>query len=108
MSATASGILLGVSADKMLHSYAFGGWLAQGFAAGGGSDRAAAVHLCADVGDAGLPSFLEVLGPAKGLTLLFMANMLGVALIVTTLISAQTALSLIFDARWRDFSVHTP
>src|ERR1044071_9495477 len=32
-----------------------------------------------------------------------MANMLGITLIVTALISAQTALSLIFDARWRDF-----
>ena len=51
----------------------------------------------------GLPSFLEVLGPAKGLTPFFMANMLGITLIVTTLISTQTALSLIFDARWRDF-----
>jgi len=51
----------------------------------------------------GLPSFLEVLGPTKGLTPFFMANMLGVTLIVTTLIATQTALSLIFDARWRDF-----
>jgi hypothetical protein len=34
---------------------------------------------------------------------LFMSNMLGITLIVTTLIGAQTALSLIFDARWRDF-----
>ena len=51
----------------------------------------------------GLPSFLEVLGPPKGLTPFFMANMLGITLIVTTLIAAQTALSLIFDARWRDF-----
>jgi len=32
-----------------------------------------------------------------------MANMLGITLIVTTLIAGQTALSLIFDARWRDF-----
>ena len=32
MSATAGGILLGVSADKMLHeSYGAGGWLVQGF-----------------------------------------------------------------------------
>ena len=39
----------------------------------------------------------------KGLTPFFMANMLGVTLIVTTLIAGETALSLIFDARWRDF-----
>ena len=32
VSATAGGILLGVSADKMLHeSYGLGGWLVQGF-----------------------------------------------------------------------------
>ena len=50
-----------------------------------------------------LPSFLEVLGPPKGRTPFFMANMLGITLIVTTVIAAQIALSLVFDARWRDF-----
>jgi hypothetical protein len=32
-----------------------------------------------------------------------MTNMLGITLIVTTLVAAQTALGLVFDARWRDF-----
>ena len=32
-----------------------------------------------------------------------MTKILGITLIVTTLIAAQTALSLVFDARWRDF-----
>jgi hypothetical protein len=50
-----------------------------------------------------LPAFLEVLGPPKGRTQLFMTNMLGITLIVTTLIATQIALSLVFDARWRDF-----
>jgi hypothetical protein len=54
-----------------------------------------------------LPSFLEILGPQKGLTPLFMTNMLGVTLIVMTLIAGETALSLIFDARWRDFPFAT-
>ena len=50
-----------------------------------------------------LPSFLEVLEPPKGRTQLFMTNILGITLIVTTLIATQTALGLVFDARWRDF-----
>jgi hypothetical protein len=32
-----------------------------------------------------------------------MTNMLGITLIVTTVIAVQIALSLVFDARWRDF-----
>jgi hypothetical protein len=32
-----------------------------------------------------------------------MTKMLGITLIVTTLIGAEIALSLVFDARWRDF-----
>jgi len=54
-----------------------------------------------------LPSFLEILGPPKGLTPQFMTNLLGVTLIVTTVIAGETALSLIFDARWRDFPFAT-
>ena len=51
ISATASGILLGVSADKMLHeSYGLGGWLVQGLLLVAAIDRAAAVHQCVDVG----------------------------------------------------------
>ena len=51
MSATAGGILLGVSADKMLHeSYGARRLAGSGLSAGGGSDSAAAVHLCLDVG----------------------------------------------------------
>ena len=103
VSATVSGILLGVSADKMLHeSYGLGGWLVQGFLLVA-AVTAPLLSTYALMSGRGLPSFLEVLGPTKGLTPFFMANMLGVTLIVTTLIAAQTALSLIFDARWRDF-----
>jgi hypothetical protein len=32
-----------------------------------------------------------------------MTNMLGITLVVTTLVAAQTALGLVFDARWHDF-----
>jgi exo-beta-1,3-glucanase (GH17 family) len=103
LSATVSGILLGVGADKMLHeSYGLGGWLVQGFLLVA-AVTAPLLSTYALMSGRGLPSFVEVLGPTKGLTPFFMANMLGVMLIVTTLIAAQTALSLIFDARWRDF-----
>ena len=96
-------ILLGVSADKMLHeSYGLGGWLVQGFLLAA-AVTAPLLSTYALMSGRGLPSFLEVFGPPKGLTPFFMANMLGITLIVTTLIAAQTALSLIFDARWRDF-----
>ncbi|MCK1641052.1 beta-(1-6) glucans synthase [Bradyrhizobium sp. 157] len=102
-SATAGGILLGISIDKMLQeSYGLGGWLVQGFLLTA-AVTAPLLATCALMSGRGLPAFLEVLGPRKGLTPLFMSNILGVMLIVTTLIAAQTALSLVFDARWRDF-----
>ena len=103
ISATSAGILLGVSVDKMLHeSYGLGGWLVQGFLLVA-AVTAPLLATYALMSGRALPAFLEVLGPSKGLTPFFMANMLGITLIVTTLIAAQTALSLIFDARWRDF-----
>ena len=103
ISATIGGILLGISVDKMLHeSYGAGGWLVQGFLLAA-AVTAPLLSTYALMSGRALPAFLEVLGPSKGLTPFFMANMLGVTLIVTTLIAAQTALSLIFDARWRDF-----
>ena len=103
ISATASGILLGISVDKMLlESYGIGGWLLQGFMLMA-AVAAPLLSTYALMSGRALPAFLEVLGPPKGLTPFFMSNMLGVTLIVTTLIAAETALSLIFDARWRDF-----
>jgi exo-beta-1,3-glucanase (GH17 family) len=103
VSATAGGILLGISVDKMLQeSYGLGGWLVQGFLLAA-AVTAPLLSTYALMSGRPLPVFLEVLGPSKGLTPFFMANMLGITLIVTTLIAAETALSLIFDARWRDF-----
>ena len=103
ISATVGGILLGVSADKMLHeSYGFGGWLLQGLLLAAGI-AAPLLSTNALMSGRALPAFLEVLGPPKGRTPFFMTNMLGITLIVTTLIAAETALSLVFDARWRDF-----
>jgi exo-beta-1,3-glucanase (GH17 family) len=103
ISATVGGILLGVSAEKMLHeSYGIGGWLVQGLLLAAGI-VAPLLSTNALISGRALPSFLEVLGPPKGRTLLFMTNILGITLIVTTLIGLETALGLVFDARWRDF-----
>lgn len=103
MSATSAGILLGMAAEKMYYqSYGFGGWLQWG------SLLAAATVsplLCANALMSGrrLPTFLELIGPREGRTLPFPAVALGLALTVTTLIAAETALGLVFDPRWRDF-----
>ena len=84
ISATVGGILLGVSADKMLHeSYGYGGWLVQGLLLAAGI-VAPLLSTYALMAGRALPSFLEVLGPPKGRTPFFMANMLGITLIVTT------------------------
>jgi exo-beta-1,3-glucanase (GH17 family) len=102
-SATASGSLLGIGVDKMLlESYGVGGWLMHGFMLVA-AVTAPLLSTHALMSGRPLPSFLEILGPPKGLTPLFMTNMLGITLIVTTLLAGLTALSLIFDARWRDF-----
>jgi exo-beta-1,3-glucanase (GH17 family) len=103
IAATSGGILLGVSAEKMLHeSYGIGGWLVQGLLLAAGI-VAPLLSANALISGRALPSFLEVLGPSEGRPRSFMTNMLGIALIVTTLIGVVIALSLVFDARWRDF-----
>jgi exo-beta-1,3-glucanase (GH17 family) len=103
ISATVGGILLGVSAERLLHeSYGFGGWLIQGLLLAAGT-TAPLLSANALMTERALPTFLEVLGPPKGRTKFLMTNILGITLIVTTLIGVETALSLVFDARWRDF-----
>jgi hypothetical protein len=101
--ASVGGILLGISADKMLHeSYGIGGWLIQGLLLVAGM---AAPLLSANALMIGrpLPTFLEILGPPEGKSPRLMTRILGYALIATTLIAAENELSLVFDARWRDF-----
>src|SRR6266403_3608824 len=103
MSATTAGILLGVAADKMLvESYGLGGWL------GWGALLVAAIAsplLCANALMSGrsLPTFLELMGPRDARTRSLPAVILGAALVVTTLIGAETALGFVFDPRYRDF-----
>ena len=65
MSATSGGILLGVSADKMLHeSYGLGGWLVQGFLLVA-AVTAPLLSTYALMSGRALPAFLQVLGPPR-------------------------------------------
>jgi hypothetical protein len=103
ISATTAGILFGVASDKLFYeSYGFGGWLQWG------ALLAAAIAspiLCANALMSGraLPTFLELLGPREARTGSVPAILLGLALIVTTLVGAGTALGFVFDPRYKDF-----
>ena len=103
ISATTAGILFGVAVHKMLfESYGIGGWLVWGWllAAAIASPVFGAHAL---MSGRGLPTFLELLGPRDQRIKSTMAIILGLALIVTTLIGAETALGFVFDPRYRDF-----
>jgi hypothetical protein len=103
ISATSAGILLGVAADKMIYeSYGFGGWLQWGALL---TAAVASPVLCAHALMSGraLPTFLELLGPRDGRVQSALTVILGAALVVTTLIGAETALGFVFDPRYRDF-----
>ena len=103
LSATTAGILLGVAVDKMLYeSYGLGGWIKWGALLAAG---VAAPLLSAHALMAGrpLPTFLELLGPREFQNRSLFCLLLSLALIVTTLIAAETALGFTFDPRYRDF-----
>jgi exo-beta-1,3-glucanase (GH17 family) len=101
--ATTAGILFGIAADKMFYeSYGVGGWLQWG------ALLAAAIAsplLCTHAAMSGrsLPTFLELLGPREFRGGSFPTALLAIALAVTTLIAAETALGFTFDPRYRDF-----
>jgi exo-beta-1,3-glucanase (GH17 family) len=103
ISATTAGCLFGVAADKMFYeSYGIGGWLKWG------ALLAAAIAsplLCANAVMAGrpLPTFLELIGPREFRSRGVLALLLGLVLVITTLIAAETALGFAFDPRYRDF-----
>src|SRR6478752_6726452 len=103
LSATTAGILLGIAADKMIYeSYGIGGWLGWGSLLMAGI---ASPLLCANALMSGrpLPAFLELLGPRDQRTRSVLTAILSIALVVTTLIGAETALGFVFDPRYRDF-----
>ena len=102
-SATVSGMLLGVAADKMFYeSYGIGGWLQWGALLAAGI---ASPMLCAHAAISGrpLPTFLELLGPRDGRTGSVLTVLLGLTLMVTAVIGTETALGFAFDPRYRDF-----
>jgi exo-beta-1,3-glucanase (GH17 family) len=103
ISATTSGVLFGIAADKMFYeSYGIGGWLQWGTLLAAGI---AAPILSANALMAGraLPTFLELVGPRGGRSKSVLPYLLGASLAVTTLIGAETALGFVFDPRYRDF-----
>ena len=100
--ATSGGILLGLGAEKAFYeNYGFAGMFNQGFL------LAAAVTLpllCTNALMAGrpLPAF-QMLGSREGMPRSWPALVLGFALLVTTLVTVELALGLVFDPRSRDF-----
>jgi exo-beta-1,3-glucanase (GH17 family) len=103
VSATTAGSLFGLAADKMFYeSFGIGGWLQWG------ALLAAAIAsplLCANALMAGrpLPTFLDLFGPREIRTKSVLTILLGLALAITALIAAETALGFTFDPRYRDF-----
>jgi exo-beta-1,3-glucanase (GH17 family) len=103
LSATSGGILLGIAADKMFYeSYGFGGWLGWGALLAAG---VASPLLCTNALMSGraLPTFLELLGPREARTRSALPILLALALAVTALMAAETALGFVFDPRYKDF-----
>jgi exo-beta-1,3-glucanase (GH17 family) len=104
LSATIAGILLGIATDKLFYeSYGFGGWLQWGALLAAGI---VSPLLCANALMSGraLPTFLDLLGPrVDDQAMPILTMILGIALIVTTLIGAETALGFVFDPRYKDF-----
>lgn len=103
ISATTAGILLGVAADKMFYeSYGVGGWLLWGSLLAAAT-VAPVLGANALMSGRSLPTFLELLGPRGYRVRSALSVLLGLALMVTTLIGAQSALGFVFDPRYKDF-----
>jgi exo-beta-1,3-glucanase (GH17 family) len=103
ISATTSGVLLGVSIDKLIYeSFGVDGWLRQ-CALLVTAVAAPLLSTHALMSERPVPAFLDILGPAERRTQTFMTTLLGITLIAITLTSVETALGLVFDGRWRDF-----
>jgi exo-beta-1,3-glucanase (GH17 family) len=103
LSATAGGILLGLTVEQLLsESYGLGDWLMRSLLLASGI---AAPLLCSNalMAERTLPTFWELMHQHERRTLSLPALALGLTLIVTTLIATESALALVFDPRWRDF-----
>jgi len=103
LSATAAGILFGVAADKMVYeSYGIGGWLLWGSLLAAAT-AAPIFGANALMSGRGVPTLLALLGPRDYRSRSALTIILGLALTVTTLIGADSALGLVFDPRYKDF-----
>jgi len=103
LSATSAGILFGIATDKLYYeSYGLGGWSMWGALL---TAAIASPLLAANALMSGRPppTLVELLGPKEGRIRSVPAILLGLALAVTTLIGAETALGFVFDPRYRDF-----
>jgi hypothetical protein len=95
--------LLGANAEDVFYeSYGLGDWLLRGLLLAAGM-AAPILSATALVSKRAVPAFLELIGPSEVRKLSLPSRILGFTLMVTTLIAVETALGLVFDARWRDF-----
>jgi glucan 1,3-beta-glucosidase len=103
ISATTTGTLFGVAVHKMFYeSYGVGGWLLWGSLLLAAT-VAPLVGANALMSAGALPTFLELLGPKVYRTRSALTIILGLALTVTVVIGAATALGFVFDQRYKDF-----
>lgn len=102
--AAIGGALLGLNAEDVGYgSYGWGDWALRGLllAAGVAAPILAAIAL---ISRRPLPAFFDLIGPSYGRAPSPEGRIMGLTLMVTTVIAVETALGLVFDARWRDFS----
>src|SRR5262249_28362154 len=102
-SATTAGCLFGIAADKMFYeSYGIGGWLKWGALL---TAAVASPLFFANAVVAGrpLPAFLGLIRPPRFRSRGMATILLGLVLVITTLIAAESALGFAFDPRYRDF-----
>jgi exo-beta-1,3-glucanase (GH17 family) len=103
ISATTAGILFGVAAQKIFYeSYGASGWLQSG-ALLVAATASPVLGANAVMSGRTPPTFLELLGPKDYQTQSLLVIALGLALIVTILVSTETAVGLVFDPRNKDF-----
>jgi glucan 1,3-beta-glucosidase len=102
ISATVGGVLLGLAAEKWLYeSFGFFSWAMQSLLLAA-AIAAPLLSAMAIMSERGLPTFLDVIGRTESRLRSHETIVLGGTLAVVTLIAAITALSLVFDPRWRD------
>jgi exo-beta-1,3-glucanase (GH17 family) len=102
ISATVGGVVLGLAAEKWLYeSFGLFSWVMQSLLLAA-AIAAPPLSATAVMSERGLPTFLDVIGRTESRLRSRQTIILGGTLAVVTLIAAVTALSLVFDPRWRD------